>query len=413
MPEVLTNVPTQDGFTSSCAVIESANTQQVTFVGTGNDYIARVYVKDLSDPNARPKWDGVDRFYPAGTGDAFGALCGGIYFRSAVAGSPAVMLAQQAFVGDVISAAPAYGNASACCDGMSLDTTDGSLSVDPTGVLLIGDGLTLTEPSPGTARIDAAGGSGIMFDTSPQAGTFLEASTTGPGPSGYGIDLASTGGGTQIASDTEILLTIPETESQLDLTPTDVTLSASADLILSTTGGSITADANTDVTVSVNGTKLIEAKLLAGPLYGLGFFGASPVIQQAAPASAQDIADALAAYGLLTGPGVVPSGIGFGANTGADLTINTTGGGGITLHDADLSVSSGIILQSDNSFIGLYANNTTGVIQLQTVGGRGIEIGYDPTDKVGFYGAAPAAQQATPVTLADVIALLQTYGLSA
>lgn len=32
---------------------------------------------------------------------------------------------------------------------------------------------------------------------------------------------------------------------------------------------------------------------------------------------------------------------------------------------------------------------------------------------LSFFGVAPAAQQATPVTLADVIALLQAYGLSA
>lgn len=38
---------------------------------------------------------------------------------------------------------------------------------------------------------------------------------------------------------------------------------------------------------------------------------------------------------------------------------------------------------------------------------------FQTLDKIGFFGTAPIAQRATPVTLADVIALLQAYGLSA
>jgi hypothetical protein len=47
-------------------------------------------------------------------------------------------------------------------------------------------------------------------------------------------------------------------------------------------------------------------------------------------------------------------------------------------------------------------------------GSRIVEIIQAGTgDKLGFFAAAPVAQQATPTTLADVIALLQAYGLSA
>lgn len=44
---------------------------------------------------------------------------------------------------------------------------------------------------------------------------------------------------------------------------------------------------------------------------------------------------------------------------------------------------------------------------------NGMNYGNAPTDLIGFYGAAPVAQQPQPVTLADVINLLVTLGLCA
>lgn len=42
-----------------------------------------------------------------------------------------------------------------------------------------------------------------------------------------------------------------------------------------------------------------------------------------------------------------------------------------------------------------------------------IDLGASPTDTIGFFGKAAAVQQAAPVTLGDVIALLQVFGLAA
>lgn len=42
-----------------------------------------------------------------------------------------------------------------------------------------------------------------------------------------------------------------------------------------------------------------------------------------------------------------------------------------------------------------------------------VNLGNDAGDLIGFYGATAVAQQAAPVTLADVITVLQTLGLTA
>lgn len=70
--------------------------------------------------------------------------------------------------------------------GSSLDTTDGVTDVDPTTQLLIGAGLTLTNPSPGVAELASPGagsyvfiseaspiGTGLFFNGIPQNGRHL------------------------------------------------------------------------------------------------------------------------------------------------------------------------------------------------------------------------------------------------
>jgi hypothetical protein len=51
-----------------------------------------------------------------------------------------------------------------------------------------------------------------------------------------------------------------------------------------------------------------------------------------------------------------------------------------------------------------FVNGAATIAQFETSSG---------TDQLAFFGVAPVVRQATPVTLADVIALLQAYGLSA
>ncbi len=61
--------------------------------------------------------------------------------------------------------------------------------------------------------------------------------------------------------------------------------------------------------------------------------------------------------------------------------------------------------------VGVVAND--GNTELIANGTGTVTIQRGPTKKLAFFGVAGVAQQATPVTLGDVIALLQAYGLSA
>lgn len=348
---------------------------------------------------------------------------------SAVPGTPPYLFAQQGtFPGPFTFTVPAslevqVASATATYDGtmagaaflrcMTIYSQSGEIlaRVFPQGVTATGQtDLVSFAPFPGGVGNSGPGGSGIQFNTSPQTGTYLETTTTGAGPSGYGTNIEDTGSGIQVASTDRVNVHIPGEESQLLLTTTDVNLQAERDVTVQTNGGAVNLDATTIVQASVNGHNTVEAKLLTGNHPGLGFFAASPVVQQAAPSSAQDIADALAAYGLLAAAGTVPAGLAYGTNTGPMLEVDTTAVGGITLHDTYGAVPTyGITLQSDNGSVGLFAADE---IQLQAPG-RGIGVGFDAATLIGFYGATPVAQPATPVTLADVIALLQSLGLSA
>lgn len=159
MPTTLSGVNTPDAYNPSCSFQPDKNTKQIVFVGTGADYYVQIYKLNPHDLLSQPLADGVERFYPAGTGDNFVGPIGGAFFRSAVSGVPAAIYGQQAFATDVLSSAPAFGGGPSCCGGMSgLDTTDGVTDVNPTTQLLIGSGITLSNPSSGVARLDAAGG---------------------------------------------------------------------------------------------------------------------------------------------------------------------------------------------------------------------------------------------------------------
>lgn len=61
----------------------------------------------------------------------------------------------------------------------------------------------------------------------------------------------------------------------------------------------------------------------------------------------------------------------------------------------------------------LIENDGTGGVQLHSAGGQVRINNSNVGTKLSFFGVAAVAQQATPVTLADVIALLRAYGLAA
>ena len=235
--------------------------------------------------------------------------------------------------------------------GPPLDTTDGIVDVNPTTQLFIGACLTLTNPAPGVAQIDDTdAGAGIEFDTDNEGG-WLDVTTNNVDGDGLGMHLLDKSGG-------GILLDLDALESQLALTPNDVTLQANRDVILLTNAGKILLEAHDDAQIQVSGLNTIEAKLQAPSTRLLGFFNTPPVVQQPAPSTAQDIADALANYGLLAGPGTIgSSGIQFGvSNTGTYLEVTTTSDDGtaaITLHDTGAGAAPGILIYSDFGFASL------------------------------------------------------------
>lgn len=103
--------------------------------------------------------------------------------------------------GDVaeVTFIPPFGSAASGSGGtgtnLTTTNTGGTVTVDPTTELLIGSGITLTNPSGGTAELVASGGgSGLAFDTDPQSGDWLVVSTTGSGGSGFGIDFTASEG---------------------------------------------------------------------------------------------------------------------------------------------------------------------------------------------------------------------------
>lgn len=96
-----------DSIANGCQFEPDKGTVQIVFAVLNADVIARFY--KLVPGGPQPIWDGIERRYPAGTGDSLGANVAGIDFRSADAGSPASVLGTQSFHGDILSAVPLFG----------------------------------------------------------------------------------------------------------------------------------------------------------------------------------------------------------------------------------------------------------------------------------------------------------------
>jgi hypothetical protein len=114
-------------------------------------------------------------------------------------------------------------------------------------------------------------------------------------------------------------------------------------------------------------------------------------------------------------------GAGYASLTGAGES-ETPGylvqAGGLTVNDPN---GDGINVQSTNGSITLTTPGTNGIVSIssQAIGmladtpSPGTAIAAGIGELLGFFDTAPVAQPAAPVTLADVIAALQTLGLVA
>lgn len=95
-------------------------------------------------------------------------------------------------------------------------------------------------------------------------------------------------------------------------------------------------------------------------------------------------------------------------------------GFGFRLDTSDNTIN-GLLVQpaagADTSGVAYFRVKVAGNAESLEVGGQDTGESYlilgNSSDLVGFFGATPAAQQAEPTTMNEVVALLQTYGLSA
>lgn len=91
----------------------------------------------------------------------------------------------------------------------------------------------------------------------------------------------------------------------------------------------------------------------------------------------------------------------------------------VDLEPTDLAIvatsAGGLTSDTGTNTLSLHGGGSSAVkISCDTVFGTfGIQVGGSTAQRVGFFGAAPVTQPATPVTLADVIATLQGLGLCA
>lgn len=100
----------------------------------------------------------------------------------------------------------------------------------------------------------------------------------------------------------------------------------------------------------------------------------------------------------LAGAGGLPLDVNPADAGNAPLQVNALGGG-----------TYGAVLQESVNAAGVAVDPTNGV---QVAGGTGATVvQVDESSHLGFFGVAPVAKQATPILLADVVALLQAYGL--
>lgn len=225
--------------------------------------------------------------------------------------------------------------------------------------------VTYTPPF-GTAAVSGGGG-GIQFNVDNQGG-YLDVTTNNNDGAGHGMHLADTAGGVKIESAANVELasgnnlvgsasqTFALTSARGDIgsgTPLSI-----PGVFVQLRGGAGAAN-NFSVIGTATATDLFKvhddsAGSTATEVRTdeLGFYSVAPIPQESAPSSAQDIADSLAAYGLLAGAGTVPSG-----DISSDVTNNigsleivtsSEDGNGYAFEVHDTGSTQGIRLLSDS-----------------------------------------------------------------
>lgn len=223
----------------------------------------------------------------------------------------------------------------------------------------VDDPIPFSNPQPLDGQVNPDGtfvppaGGGIQFDTSPQTGTFLDATTTGDDGTD-GINFTAAGGRMRLRSSAG-----------------DVIIGSDNDDVDISAGGAFS-------TIAV-GQALLESASADVQLQGQTNVGITAVAGTA----------------------------GMQGQTGANLSaiagdVDLTAGGTGNIHLARGTVGTTAKIDITSADIALVTNSGKIIEVLEAGAAR----------KLGFFGTAPVVKQATPVTLGDVIALLQAYGLA-
>jgi hypothetical protein len=221
------------------------------------------------------------------------------------------------------------------------------------------DGTTITGDGTEDKPLEAVGGGG--------SGTVTTTGSPAAGP------LAKFSGPTSITN--------------TDLTG-DVTTAGGEVTTLATVNPDVGSFTNADITVNAKG-------LITAAANGSGGGGGSP---GGASGDVQfNNAGAFGNLAAVAGAGTFTFSGGVLHITGAGFTFSAGAAG-------QAVITSNVQVQID-CFSG-------GNIIIGTAGGGPVKIASN-SGSVGFFGAAPAGQQPTPVTLADVIAILRAFGLAA
>ena len=100
--------------------------------------------------------------------------------------------------------------------------------------------------------------------------------------------------------------------------------------------------------------------------------------------------------------------------TSDEFDLNGSSGTDFNLsmgNDVNIFPDNDANIQAGNN-VNISGDGTTSVQGIAALNLQGGEL-QSTNSKVGFFGTTPVVQQATPVTLGDVIALLRAYGLAA
>ena len=155
MAESINNVDTADGYgagTPPCELGPAANVTRITWSEAGQaDFYTRFYVPVPGSASSYAL-DPEEYFFPKSTAGAFATNVAGVQFRSAVAGTPALVTARLAYPSDA-DVIPGVPTTSVTVVPTSTPVTG---IVETTGTIAAGSGFTVSSLGTGNLKVTLA-----------------------------------------------------------------------------------------------------------------------------------------------------------------------------------------------------------------------------------------------------------------